>query len=55
MMRHTLSHLQEPVERRLGLAGDPDCLVGALHVADEGRVRVDHRLLGELEGGRTGE
>ena len=45
----SISHLQEPVERRLGLPGDPDRLVGALHVADEGRVRIHHRLLRELQ------
>ena len=41
--------LQEPVEGRLRLPGDPECLVSTFLVADEGRERVDHRLLGELE------
>ncbi len=41
-------HLYEPVEGRLGLSGDPDGFVGALHVADEGGVSVNDSLVGEL-------
>ncbi len=51
--RHGLNtedtHVEELVEGGLGVPGDADGLVGAAHVADERRVRVQHRPPLELK------
>ena len=44
------AYLEESVKCRFCLSGDSDCLVSSLHVANESRVGIDHRLFGKLVG-----